>query len=55
MINYIRHILKKIFSKKYRRYLKSIELQAEIDRAENMLKLNLDPFKSIKKADEKGW
>lgn len=32
-----------------------LELQAEIDRMENMLKLLLDPFKSIKKADEEGW
>ena len=55
MIKNVIYILRKVFSKKYRRYLKNIELQAEIDRMENMLKLHLDPFKSIKKADEKGW
>lgn len=47
--------LRKLFSPKYRTYLKNLEMQAEIERSERMLQLNLDPTKSIKKADEKGW
>ena len=47
--------LKKIFSKKYRKYLKSLEIQAEIVKSERMIELGLDPFKSVKKVDEKGW
>jgi len=48
-------LLKKIYSPKYRKHLRDIEIQAGIERAERMIELNLDPIKSVKKVDEKGW
>lgn len=51
----VKIFLKKVFSKKYRKYLKSLEIQTEVVKSERMMELGLDPFKSIKKVDEKGW
>ena len=49
------NLLKKLCFPKYRKHLRDIEIQAGIEKIERMIELNLDPIKSVKKVDEKGW